>query len=101
MPLHGSATVSQDGRVARLGPGDFALVYGARPFSLDFGDSFEQLSLILPHELLMPLLADLEAITARAVRGDEGLGAVAGGALRPLFDGSWRTLGIDAAVARP
>ena len=98
MPLRGRSTVAQDGRVAELGPGDFALVDGARPFSLDFGADFEQLSLILPHELLMPLLAAPDAVTGQAVRGDSGLGAVAGGALRPFFDGG---AGIDAAMARP
>src|ERR1700753_3428809 len=62
MPLRGHSTVAQDGRVAELGPGDFAVVDGARPFSLDFGADFEQISLILPHELLMPLLAKPEGV---------------------------------------
>jgi AraC family transcriptional regulator, positive regulator of tynA and feaB len=98
MPLRGRSTVAQDGRVAELGPGDFAVVDGARPFSLDFDASFEQLSLILPHELLMPLLAAPEAVTGRAVRGDDGgLGAIAGNALRPFFGG----VALDAAMARP
>jgi AraC-like DNA-binding protein len=101
MPLQGSSTVAQDGRVAELGPGDFAIVDGARPFSLDFRDSREQLSLIVPHELLMPLLAAPEAVTARAVRGDAGLGAVAAGALRPLFDGAADGIGVDGVIARP
>jgi AraC family transcriptional regulator, positive regulator of tynA and feaB len=98
MPLRGHSTVAQDGRIAELGPGDFAVVDGARPFSLDFGANFEQLSLILPHELLMPLLAAPEAVTGQAVRGDTGLGAVAGGALRPFFAGG---AGFDKAMARP
>lgn len=96
MPLRGSSTVVQDGRTARLGPGDFAVVDGARPFALSFDGAFEQLSLMLPHELLMPLLATPEASTARAVGTDSGFGAVAGGALRPLFDG----LSVDAALGR-
>ena len=97
MPLRGRSTVSQDGRVAELGPGDFAVVDGARPFSLEFDAAFEQLSLILPHELLVPLLAAPEAVTGRAVGGDSGLGAVAAGALRPLFEG----VALDGAIARP
>jgi AraC-like DNA-binding protein len=97
MPLRGHSTVVQDGRLAELGPGDFAVVDGARPFSLDFGDDFEQLSLTLPHELLMPLLGGSEAVTGQAVRGETGLGALASGALRPLFAG----VGVDAALARP
>jgi AraC family transcriptional activator of tynA and feaB len=101
MPLRGSSTVAQDGRTARLGPGDFAVVDSARPFALEFDGGFEQLSLILPHELLMPLLAAPEAITARTVRTDSGLGAVAGGALRPLYSGLGGGVGIDAAMGRP
>jgi hypothetical protein len=100
MPLRGRSSVAQDGRRADLRPGDFAVVDGARPFTLDFEGSFEQLSLILPHDLLMPLLATPEVMTARAVRGDEGLGAIASGALRPLFDGAGAGVGIDGGMAR-
>jgi AraC-like DNA-binding protein len=97
MPLRGRSIVAQDGRRAELEPGDFAVVDGTRPFSLRFDAGFEQLSLMLPHELLMPLLAAPDAITARAVSGDSGLGAVAAGALRPFFEG----VAIDSAMARP
>jgi AraC family transcriptional activator of tynA and feaB len=48
LPLRGTSTVAQDGRVAELRSGDFAVVDGTRPFSLEFGGSFEQLSLNLP-----------------------------------------------------
>jgi AraC family transcriptional regulator, positive regulator of tynA and feaB len=98
MPLRGNSTVTQDGRAAELGPGDFAIVDGARPFALDFAADFEQISLTLPHDLLAPLLRAPDVATARIVRGDSGLGAVAGGAMRPFFDGG---AGIDAAMARP
>jgi AraC-like DNA-binding protein len=98
MPLHGRSTVSQDGRTAELEPGDFAIVDGSRPFSLEFDAAFEQLSLILPHELLMPLLREPGGVTGRAVRGDSGLGAVVAGSLRPLFYGG---VGVDDAMARP
>jgi AraC family transcriptional activator of tynA and feaB len=97
MPLRGASTVTQDDRRAELGPGDFAIVDATRPFALDFTEDFEQLSLILPHEMLMPLLGNPDVATARAVKGDAGLGALAAGALRPLFDG----VGIDAGLARP
>ncbi len=97
MPLRGHSMVAQDGLVAELGPGDFAVVDSARPFSLAFESEFEQLSLILPHELLMPLVPASEAVTGRTVRGDAGLGAAVGGALRPFFDGTQ----IDGAMARP
>jgi len=97
MPLRGRSRVTQDGREAELRPGDFAVVDGTRPFSLDFEEEFEQLSLVLPSETLMPLLARPEMVTATTVRGDAGLGAAAGGALRPFYAG----VGIDAAMGRP
>jgi AraC family transcriptional activator of tynA and feaB len=97
MPLRGVSSVAQDGRRAELGPGDFAVVDATRPFALDFAEDFEQLSLILPHEMLMPLLGSPEVATARVVKGDTGLGALAAGALRPLFDG----VGVEAGLARP
>jgi hypothetical protein len=44
----------------------------------------------------MPLLSAPDVVTAKAVRGDAGLGIVAAAALRPFFDG----VPIDAGVVR-
>jgi AraC family transcriptional regulator, positive regulator of tynA and feaB len=98
MPLRGGSTVTQGGRVARLAPGDFAVVDGSRPFELRFEDDFDQVSLTVPHDMLAPLLPDPEAMTARTVRGDSGLGATAGGALRGLAQGGAT---IDREISRP
>jgi AraC family transcriptional regulator, positive regulator of tynA and feaB len=98
LPLRGGSTVTQGGRVAHLDPGDFAVVDGSRPFELRFENDFDQVSLTLPHDMLAPLLADPEAMTARPVRGDSGLGAAAGGAVRGLAQGSE---GIDRELTRP
>ena len=40
--------VSQDGRDALLGPGDFALYDSTRPYQLQFDDDFQQFVLKLP-----------------------------------------------------
>jgi AraC family transcriptional regulator, positive regulator of tynA and feaB len=100
LPLTAGTRAAQDGRDARLAGGDFTLVDSTRPFELGFGESFDQLSFTIPHAALAPLLVDPEGATARRVRGDRGLGAVASGALRaaatatgPLDTGAGVTLG--------
>jgi AraC family transcriptional regulator, positive regulator of tynA and feaB len=82
LPLTGGSRAFQGGRVAELAAGDFVLVDSARPFDLEFDRPFEQVSFTVPHDLLAPLVADLDAATALRVRGDAGLGAVASAALR-------------------
>jgi AraC family transcriptional activator of tynA and feaB len=83
LPLTGGTAAGQDGRRAELAGGDFTLVDSTRPFDLEFGRSFEQLSFTIPHAALVPLLGgDPAGVTAVRVRGDRGLGAVASGALR-------------------
>jgi AraC family transcriptional activator of tynA and feaB len=82
LPLTGGSRAFQDGRVAELAAGDFVLVDGTRPFDLEFDRPFEQVSFTIPHDVLAPLVADIDAATALPVRGDVGLGAVASAALR-------------------
>jgi AraC-like DNA-binding protein len=84
MPLSRGSSATQDGRVAELAPGDFAIVDSTRPFELSFEQSFEQISLAVPHDLLGPLLASPEDATGVRVRASSGAGAVASGALRAL-----------------
>lgn len=98
MTLRGYSTFTQGGRTGRLGPGDFALVDGARPFDFDFDGPFQQVSLTVPHELLAPHLSSPESATAVVVRGDHGLGAVASSAITGLSKGA---VGIDRGASRP
>jgi AraC-like DNA-binding protein len=98
LTLRGSSTFSQDDRTGTLGPGDFALVDGARPFEFAFDGPFQQVSMTLPHDFMAPYLADRPAATAVPVRGDRGFGAVAGSTLAAL---SRTAAGIDAGAARP
>ena len=84
LPLSGRTVARQDGRTAHLTEGDFAIVDSSRPFELSFERPFEQVSLALPHELLWPLLAVPQDVTAVRVHGDRGVGAVASGALQAL-----------------
>jgi AraC family transcriptional regulator, positive regulator of tynA and feaB len=82
LPLTAGTYAAQDGRTARLAPGDFTIVDSAAPFELGFEAPFEQLSFTIPSAALTRLLADPRAATARRVRGDVGLGAIASVALR-------------------
>ena len=70
----GTGVVCQDGREARLSPGDFALYDSTRPYQLSFSDSFEQFVLMLPGELLRGYVKHAEALTATAISGREGAG---------------------------
>ena len=97
MTLRGSSTFTQGDRTGSLGPGDFALVDGAQPFDFEFDGPFEQVSLTVPHDLLMPYLASPAGATAVAVRGDQGLGAVTSSTLAGL---SRAADGIDRAASR-
>lgn len=84
MPLSEGSSASQGGRTASLRSGDFVLVDSARPFQLRFRRPFRQISLMLPHESLAPLLAAPWEATATSIPGDRGVGAVAAGAIKAL-----------------
>jgi AraC-like DNA-binding protein len=84
LPLTDGTFATQDGRVAELAKGDFVIVDGARPFELEFGRPFEQVSLMLPHDLLAPHLAAPTEATGARVTVDSGVGGVASAALRSL-----------------
>lgn len=84
LPLTDGTSAGQAGRTARLGRGDFAIVDAAGPFELAFPRPFRQISLMLPHDLLAPLLVAPGQATAVCVAGGTGLGAVASAAVRSL-----------------
>lgn len=69
--LRGQGLVRQDGREAALKAGDFVLYDSTRPYSLHFGDSFEQLVIHMPRGTLASRVGRCDALTALAV--DEGV----------------------------
>lgn len=53
LQVRGSSLMIQDGRSTVLRPGDIAVVDTTRPFTFDFQDDFQQLSLYAPKPLLL------------------------------------------------
>lgn len=80
----GYGTISQDGRDALLGPGDFALYDSTRPYRLGFDGDFQQYVLMLPAPTLRTALRDTERLTATTVPGDRGAGHLMIGMIRTL-----------------
>lgn len=70
----GHGKIVQDGRIAELSPGDFALYDSTRPYELIFDEPFQQHVLQLPGAVLRGRLRDTEKLTARKVCGDRGAG---------------------------
>jgi AraC family transcriptional regulator, positive regulator of tynA and feaB len=97
LPLSAGSWASQDGRRADLEVGDLVIIDGSQPFELGFERAFDQISITVPHDLLAPLLAAPARATAVRVAGDQGVGAIAGAALRALAVGEET---LDAQSAR-
>ena len=74
MQTRGSGVVRQDGRVAVLRPGDFALYDSTRPYELAFGADFQQMVLMLPGNQLRSMVRNTENLTASPVSGRKGAG---------------------------
>ena len=76
LQVSGSGVVSQDGREARLGPGDFACYDSTRPYTLKFDAEFEQLVLHMPREDMVRRIGRTEAWTARRVEAASPVGSL-------------------------
>ncbi|HVW70936.1 MAG TPA: hypothetical protein VHB68_18285, partial [Steroidobacteraceae bacterium] len=63
--LRGRGIHKQDGRVASLHRGDFAIYDTTRPYEMLFGDPFSQLVLTLPRRLVCRRMPDPVGMTAR------------------------------------
>jgi len=82
--IKGLGKVVQDGRVATLLPGDFALYDSTRPYELIFDEPLQQYVLQLPGAVLRSRLRDTETLTARKVCGDRGAGHLMIGMINTL-----------------
>lgn len=89
----GEGVILQDGRAARLAPGDFALYDSTRPYELRFEVPFQQYVLRLPGPSLRTELRNTQALTAHTVCGQRGAGH--------LMIGMIQTLASDMATLAP
>lgn len=80
----GAATVAQDRREAVLRPGDFAVYETDRPFFWGFQGDWELLVFTWPRASIALDTAASQRLTARALSGRDGLGAIVGRMLRDL-----------------
>jgi AraC-like DNA-binding protein len=81
--VRGRGVLEQDGREARLAPGDLALVDLSRPCRCDYSEA-EFVAVVFPRALL-PLHADeLARLTGVRIPGDRGLGALISSLARQL-----------------
>lgn len=72
----GTAIKEQDGRQARIGPGDFSLSDSSRPFRKTVRSDFSFTSFHFPRTDLRVRDEDLRAVTATAFSGQEGSAAL-------------------------
>ena len=76
LQLEEVGVVNQDGRIAELHPGDFALYDSTRPYQLHFYKPFRQIVLQIPYDSLAERFIKPENITARKVSAQTGVGAL-------------------------
>jgi AraC-like DNA-binding protein len=85
MQLEGESINRQDGREARLGPGDFTLCDTTRPYEIRFPGPNRMFVLGIPEALLRRHLVCPESVVAIAMSGSSGLPGVVAGFLRDLW----------------
>lgn len=76
LQVRGAGIVAQDGREARLKPGDFACYDSTRPYTLNFDELFEQLVLHMPREAMMRRIGRTELWTARRIEAASPVGSL-------------------------
>jgi AraC-like DNA-binding protein len=96
--LGGEATLTQDGREARMRPGDLALHDQSRPFVLQFGQRSRAIMISIPRPLLISRLPIAPQLSARRIPRESKFGALAGSIARRLAGLDETT--PDAVVSR-
>jgi AraC-like DNA-binding protein len=97
MQLEGESVSRQDGREARLGPGDFTLCDTNRPYEIHFDARNRMFVMGIPDNLIRRHIACPENVVAIPMSGSSGLS----GLLSDFLQGFWRQCReeIDPAVA--
>lgn len=81
LQLEGESVSRQDGRDARLGPGDFTLCDTTRPYEIHFEAPNRMFVLGIPEPLLRRHLASPESVVAIPMSGENGMSALLSGFL--------------------
>jgi AraC-like DNA-binding protein len=76
LQMRGVGIIAQDGREARLLPGDFACYDSTRPYTLNFDAGFEQLVLHMPRAAMVRRIGRTEVWTARRIAGTSPVGSL-------------------------
>jgi AraC-like DNA-binding protein len=84
MIARGAATVTQDRREAELRPGDYAVYETDRPFHWGLRGDWELLVFTWPRAAIALGGGASQQLTARALSGHDGLGAIVGRMLRDI-----------------
>jgi AraC-like DNA-binding protein len=95
----GTAIVEQDGRAARVGPGDLVVCDGRRPYRLHFDEPFHQIIYHCDRRQLEVRLPDVEKRTARRIASKDFVPRAATGYVRALA-GSSAPPGTEAIIAQ-
>jgi AraC-like DNA-binding protein len=70
--LGGSSVLTQDGREAKLTPGDFSVYDTDRPYTLAFSDPHRMLVLVFPRDMLSLPQHRVAGLTATTLGGESG-----------------------------
>jgi AraC-like DNA-binding protein len=82
LAIAGSPRLEQDGRAAQLRPGEFAIYDFTRPYELAYDSAVQLAVLGFPRDLLALPPGAADRVTAVAIAGDHGTGALASPVLR-------------------
>jgi AraC-like DNA-binding protein len=95
LQLEGNSSYRQDGREARLAPGDFTLCTAARPFEVT---AEHNLTILIPSDLLRRHLTSPDDVVAVRMSGSRGMTGVLSNFIKNLWASRAHTA-ADATVA--
>ena len=93
----GHSGMAQQGRQARLKPGDMAVFSSADPFQLSFDSDFAQTVLTFPADELRRLAPDIDAMTATTLDGQGAAARLFAQVARHYFETDSSALPAEAA----
>lgn len=97
LQLEGASCYRQDGREARLAPGDFTLCTATRPYEISRLSADRCLVTLIPGDLLRRHLTSPEGVVAVRMAGNRGMTGVLSNFIRNLW--AYRADTTDATVA--